>query len=291
MKLRPDDKVPGSNAVGVVHHCRASADEMGVKPGMRIATIMQPNGSNARYLSLPASEVLPVPRHLDACDISCVTTAYLPAFQALHHGIDRPHRYSRTCLEGRRVLIVGGDQLIAQATIRLAQLAGATYVYISAPRCIKSSLQKHTAFVLDEDPTEWSKEVYGSMDVIIDYQFPANFDDVKNCMAPKSRLVCCTPGSWGRKEASSLWTDLHKFAECLLLSSIKRATLFDFQESYKTKKYELKEDLQFLLTALTRRHIRPQIDRYVMLTDVPDVYREIKSIPPTGSIICEPWRE
>jgi NADPH:quinone reductase-like Zn-dependent oxidoreductase len=194
-------------------------------------------------------------------------------------------------LEGSRVFVVGGDQLVAQATVRLAQLAGAKYVYISGPKCIQDALQKCTAFVLDDDPSGWPQEVYGSMDVIIDYQFPARFEEVTKTMAPKSRLVCCTPDNWNRRQENDLWSDLHHFTECLLLSSIKRATLFDFQESYKTNKYKLKEDLQFLLTALTRRHIRPQIDRYVMLGDVPKVYQELRKTPPTGSIVCEPWRE
>lgn len=291
MQLRPEDKVPGTNAVGVVHHCSESAEEVGIKPGMRIAVMMQPNGSNARYFSVPSSEVMAVPRHLDACDVACVTTSYLPAFQALHHGRDRPYRYSKICLEGCRVFVVGGDQLVAQATVRLAQLAGAKNVYISGPKCIKAALQRHTAFVLDDDPSEWPEEVFGSMDVIIDYQFPGRFEEVAKAMAPKSRLVCCTPENWNRREAKDLWSDLHHFTECLFLSSIKRATLFDFQESYRANKYELKEDLQFLLTALSRRHIRPQIDRYVMLGDVPKVYQELRKTPPTGSIVCEPWRE
>lgn len=289
MELESENTVPGSNAVGVVNHCSSSAEEAGVKPGMRLAAILQPNGSNARYLSLPASEVLPVPRHLDAADVACVATYYLPAFQALHHGRVRPYRYSKTCLANRRVLIVGGDQVVAQATIRLAKLAGAKHVYICGPRFMKGELQKHDAFVLDEDPADWPEAIDGAMDVVIDYQFPNNFDDVKATMATKGRLVCCTPANWSKENC--WWSDLSQLIECLQVTSVKRATLFDFRANYKNNRYELKEDLQFLLTALTRRHIRPQIDRYVKLADVPQVYRELNSCPVTGSIICEPWRE
>ena len=273
----------------MLHDCSPTAEEAGVKPGMRVATILQQCGSNARYFSIPYSEVLSVPRHLDAADIACIITSYLPAFQALHHGRNRPYRYSRTCLQDRRVFIVGGDELVAQATIRLAQLAGAEAVYISAPRFMRGDLQKHDACVLDEEPSNWPEEIDGMMDVVIDYQFPQNFDAVKATMARKARLVCCTPENWSRK--TNWWTDTNQVFECLQLSSLKRATFFDFRQNYKKNRYELKEDLQFLLTSLTRRQIRPQIDRYVKLGDVPALYPELKSKATSGSIICEPWRE
>lgn len=281
--------VPGSNAVGVVHHCSPSAEEEGVKPGMRVAVILQPSGSNARYFSFPSSEVLPVGRHLDAADIACITTAYLPAFQALHHGRVRPYRYSRTCLEGRNILIVGGHQLMAQASVRLAHLAGAKHVYICAPRSIARALQKTDAFVLDENPCYWPEVMEGEMDIVIDFQFPKKFADVRATVARKGRLVCCNPENWNKKR--NWWPDPNQVLESLQLSSFKRATFFDFRENSRTNRYELKEDLQFLLTALTRRQIRPDIDRYVKLEDAPSVYRELKARPMTGSVICEPWRE
>ena len=178
---------------------------------------------------------------------------------------------------------------MAQATVRLAQMAGAEHIYISAPRSMMGKLQKSDAFVLDEDPSHWPEQVDGVMDVVIDYQFPRNFTDVKATMARRGRLVCCTPANWNQE--TTWWPDFGQALDRLQISSIKRATLFDFRENYKTNRYELKEDLQFLLTALTRRQIRPQIDRYVKLADVPTVYRDIRSKKTTGSIICEPWRE
>lgn len=273
----------------MLHHCSPNAEEAGVKPGMRVATILQRCGSNARYFSMPYSEVLPVPRHLDAGDIACIITSYLPAFQALHHGRVRPYRYSRRCFQDRRILIIGGDKMVAQATIRLAQLAGAETVYICAPRFLKGSLEKHDVGVLDEEPSYWPEEINGMMDVVIDYQFPQNFAAVKAAMARNARLVCCSPENWNRE--SNWWGDANQIFECLHLSSLERATFFDFREDYKKNRYELKEDLQFLLTSLTRRQIRPEIDRYVKLDDVPNVYKELKSKPTSGSIICEPWRD
>jgi NADPH:quinone reductase-like Zn-dependent oxidoreductase len=281
--------VPGSNAVGVVHHCSPSAEEAGVKPGMRLAAILQPGGSNARYFSMPASEVLPVPRHLDAADIASVMTSYLPAFQALHHGRVRPVRYSRNCLEGRRVFIVGGAQVVAQAAFRLAQFAGATEIYVSAPLQVMSHLRKQNAIVVGEHPNEWFEYMEQNMDIVIDFQFPNHFSEVRKMLARKGRLVCCTPSNWYKD--NKWWSDLSQILECLQVSSVKRATLFDFRENYKNYRYELKEDQQFLLTALNRRHIRPDIDRYVKLADIPDLHRELETTPATGSIICEPWRD
>jgi len=279
--------VLGSNVVGVAHHCSTEVIEEGIKPGTRVASIMK-FGANSRYVSVPTSNLMAVPKHLDAGDIACLISAYLPAFQALHHGRTRPYRYSRSCLRGRRVLVTGGATLEAQAAIRLAQLAGATEIYVTAPRNHSHILAKRHVNVLDSDPDEWLPAVEGRMDVVVDYDFPNHFSAIQASLARKGRLVCSSPAGSGH---TGWMRGIGCILEQYLLMSMKRATLFDFVEDFERDTDGLKEDFRFLLRLLSLRQIRPQIDRYIKLNDVSQAYRDIQSVPLTGAIICEPWKE
>jgi hypothetical protein len=75
------------------------------------------------------------------------------------------------------------------------------------------------------------------------------------------------------------------------VSSIKRASLFDFSEGLKLDLEDTHKDVQYLLKQLTDRHIRPSIDRIVKLNDVPMLFDKIQGCPLSGAIICEPIKE
>jgi NADPH:quinone reductase-like Zn-dependent oxidoreductase len=269
--------VCGSSFVGVVHRCEASAEDFGLRPGSRVASIVK-WVSNSKFVSLPPDNLLPVPKHLDASDLACLISSYLPAFEALHHGRSRPYRYSRTCLEGRRILITGGATAEAQALLRLAKLAGAEKVYVIAPKNHHSIIEKKRGGALLEDPDDWLQEVQCRMDIIIDYAFPENFSSIQEALSRKGRLV-----SVPKKEVSVL--------DRYTLSSMKRATLFDFGEYAEQNRRDLLEDMDFLFQLLDTRKIRPQIDRFVALKDIPAAQKEMRMKPITGIIVCEPWKE
>mmetsp|Transcript_2126 Transcript_2126/g.2857 ORF Transcript_2126/g.2857 Transcript_2126/m.2857 type:complete len:361 (-) Transcript_2126:2013-3095(-) len=69
----------GTNLIGVVHE--------GPYKGQRVATLSKAAASNAKYTTVPSSCVLPVPKDLDAAEMACIVSVYLPCFQALYHGI------------------------------------------------------------------------------------------------------------------------------------------------------------------------------------------------------------
>ena len=73
------------------------------------------------------------------------------------------------------------------------------------------------------------------------------------------------------------------------MSTMKRATLFEFAEYIEQYGDELRDDLDFLLQLLTKRQIRPGIDRFISLQDIPAAHNEILNKPLTGTIVCEPW--
>jgi NADPH:quinone reductase-like Zn-dependent oxidoreductase len=273
--------VYGSNFVGVVHHCGpTAAANYGIKRGTRVASITK-WGSNSRHVSIPPERLMIIPKKLDACDVACLISAYLPAFQALHHGKSRPFRYSRTCLQGRRVFITGGATVESQALIRLAKLAGASEVYLAAPGEHHSIVEKKRAVPLHEDPDKWLPHIEGRMDVVVDYGFPRDFPSIRRALARRGRLVCVPQGNMSM---------LSGFLEQCELCTMKRASLFDFAEYVEMYREQLWDDMNHLLQLLSQRQIRPEIDRYISLKEIPAAHNEILTKAMTGTIICEPWK-
>lgn len=73
--------------------------------------------------------------------------------------------------------------------------------------------------------------------------------------------------------------------------TVHRSSLFDFLGSFKYNRREAKRDFEFLLDLLSKRMIRPRIDRYIGLRDVPSVHEELRNMALAGAIVCEPWKE
>ena len=284
--------VPGSNFVGVVQQTTPRSNESNsdhlleeeqkssdvgiLAAGTRVAAIVPGGGANAKFISVPTRRLCVVPKKLDAAEICAILSTYLPAFSALHHGRSRPHRYSRTCLRGRTVLITGCTSLEAQAAVRMAEIAGCSHVHVTAPREYFSILHKHRPTILGEDPDEWLPNVEGKMDVVLDYQFPKEFPAVRAALARKGRLVCVPTSGFRHAGTERQEEHEHVNAACCLpyeflleycyLVSMKRATLFNFADVIGESMDEnARQDLDFLLHLLSTRQLRPDIDRYIGL--------------------------
>ncbi|KAL7563139.1 hypothetical protein ACA910_012320 [Epithemia clementina (nom. ined.)] len=302
--------VAGSNFVGVVHQVTKRSNKTGrgseeeksdaIPVGTRVAAILPEGGANARCISVPAHCLCVVPKQLDASEVCAILSTYLPAFSALHHGRSRPHRYSRSCLRGRTVLITGCTSLEAQAAVRLAEIAGSTHIYVTAPREYFSILHKHRPTILGENPDQWLPHVERKMDVVLDYQFPKHFPAVRAALARKGRLVCVSttgynmqgrPGDDQDDLQQNCCLPFEFLVEYCYLASMKRATLFSFADVVEEScDDQWQQDLEFLLHLLSTRQLRPDIDRFIGLNEVAKARSDIFKRPLYGSIICEPWK-
>lgn len=124
-----------------------------------------------------------------------VVSTYLPAFGILHHGSsDRESRYSASALKKHDILIVGGDSTEQEALVRLSFMGGARKVVIlntnkDAPPLETKRFQKFNLVFLEGEPEVELQRLRGSIDLVVDLAFPANFHFVRTCMKPKGRLV------------------------------------------------------------------------------------------------------
>jgi len=121
--------------------------------------------------------------------------------------------------------------------------------------------------------------------------FPQHFRAVQASIGrkEKGRLVCIAPKK--KADGNPLVQGIERFVECYQLSLTKRASLFDFTESFDMYPKELRQDMDFLLKLLATRQVRPQTDRFIRLSDVPKAHQEMQLRPLAGSIICEPWKD
>lgn len=267
------------NFVGVVHQCSdAITERYNIHLGSRVASIL-PVEASARYVWIDASQVLVVPKNLDAADIVCIISTYLPAFLALHHG--RRHRYSRILLQQSKVMIVcKAVTPEVLATIQLAKIAGSTNIVVVAPRDHHSSLQRSKVDILDNDPALWLEATYQQMQVVVDFSFPTHLSYLSDTLAKKGRLIA-NPRNNGTLSSFDYLLQRSR------LSLIKRASLFDYREY--VQQFDITQDARFLLELLSTRKIRPQIHQFVSMEQATISSEDNK--PLKGTIICEPWRD
>jgi len=294
---KPND-ILGSNFVGVVLRCNKQAEERyQIEAGDRVASIVR-WGGNAETITVPPYHLIKVPKNLDSADIASLISFYLPAFEALNFGRSRPFRYSSTSLKGKKVMITTeGATLEVQALISLARVQGSREIFVTAPREHHELLRKLGVATLDDDPSEWLSFTKNTMDVVVDMAFPKNFSAVKQIVTKKGYLIC-NPKSKSNDEDCRGWSctpvplELDYLLERSQLSLMNHASLFDFTEYIAQFRWEVFEDMHFLLELLSTRKLRPKVDRFISLKDIPDARKELKENRPlAGAIICEPWKQ
>ena len=243
----------GTNFVGMVQPPKGNAvHSRKFPPGSRVASISAWSASSHKpYLMCNSSHLLPVPPldglHLDGTEVAVIAAAYLPAFQALHHG-QREHKHlacEPTALEGQRILILAHSihesdamkrSLVdsqVQAAVRMALWAGACDVHVSLQ---KAGNAKRNIFgndyrvrLLDTPPSDWVPMLQDRIDVILDFTDgfsilggeESTMDTVEAVQGPKGRYVgflgedCCGSVLDCREEGpkkKQSWTD--SLTEC-----------------------------------------------------------------------------
>ena len=222
-------------------------------PGSRVASISAWSAASHKpYIVCNSSHLLPVPPldglHLDGTEVGVIVAAYLPAFQALHHG-RREHKHlacEPTALEGQRILILAHSEddsspmnrsLVdaqVQAAARMALWAGASDVHITVPNAGNAKRNifgnDYRIRLLDAPSEEWVPMLKGRVDLVLDYTCgfsllggeKSTLHIVEAVKPPKGRYVgclgedCCSPTLNCQEEGptdskKSSWKDSFSF--------------------------------------------------------------------------------
>lgn len=275
---------PGMDIVGNIITCGKKVRSVYV--GDRVATLVRVGG-NARYISVPASTLVEVPRSLDAAEAACMVSTYLAAYQCI-----RKVTNDSFSLEGKRVLITGSMEPVGQALVQLCLRAGALEIYATAPtlrhRYVKSVLGVHP---LPPDPADWLPLVQGKMHFVFDgacqddlsspYGALRN-DGVLLCLGMSSLLSRETPGVFGAP-LSAYWA---RIKGQLLPNSI----VYDVWESFLQDRNSYKLDLEILFHLLKKKFIKPHIAKRIGLSEVAEAQASLEEDMSRGEIVCLPWK-
>lgn len=182
----------------------AAGDGTELEPGQRVLVVPDlPNGSLQESITLPASQVYPVPGSMPLADAAVLHIAYQTAHVALHH---------RAGLRaGETVLITGATGGVGSAAVQLALAAGARVIAVvtgTAKAAAARRLGAHEVIDLPAvaDPVGQVRAVTGGRGahVIVDVVGGDMFGWVRRCVAFEGRIVLTgfTSGAFGEIPAN-----------------------------------------------------------------------------------------
>jgi NADPH:quinone reductase-like Zn-dependent oxidoreductase len=158
-----------------------------LSPGYYIIGEHSP-GFHAEYAIVPATNLLPLPHHVDFPSAAAASLVFLTAWRMLIHRAQiRP---------GESVLILGAGGGVNTAAIQIAKFAGCTvYATTSSQAKMETARELGADEVLNYrgDP-EWSKTVYKmtgkhGVDVVVDNVGQATWSDSLRAVARGGRIV------------------------------------------------------------------------------------------------------
>jgi NADPH:quinone reductase-like Zn-dependent oxidoreductase len=111
--------------------------------------------------------------------------------------------------------------------VKLALLGGAFRVFLVKSRKTvgKNHIGSHRVIRLNDDPKEWLSRLDGLVDVVVDLEYPKNFEAIQASVAEEGRIVCRAPAS-----SRSLLKNLVQIKEQAALCFVKGATMYDFDD-------------------------------------------------------------
>lgn len=279
---------PGVDVVGRIHDLAPETMEFhGLKPNDLVASLIK-WGGNARYATINAHRLVPVPENVDTAEAVCLIETHLAAFQAIHLCQGDRIRYRKNSLKGKQVLIIGGESILSQAMIQLSLLAGASTVYATADQRHWDHLRSVGAMPLDSDPDRWLPKVRGEMDLVVDAYCFDSYDSSRAALNSSGILVCV--GMKSITEHEQDWLTPVEIAltktKMNLMSQTKTYELFEHWEY----QFDLcKRDLAYLFQLLLFGIIKPNIVERIRLSEVPRAQEKIETYKVPGLIVCEPW--
>jgi len=274
---------PGCDLVGRVIQCGTGANEYDIREDDFVAAMGLNLGGNARYVSVPAHQLVKIPEDLDLIETVCMLRPYLTAYQCLHRAENRPIKV------GNRVLVVGGSGTVGQAVIRLANSAGASIVYVTAHPKHHSLIQSLNGVRLDLNSDDWNSRIKGSMDIVVDCISSDRSEYTISALKPTGKLVCVGASL----ELGGLALCMEGFGSLdslcqadFYMNETKFFDVFDFNE----KNLEaFHDDLAFLFSMLRKRKIETVVSSCIDLDGIANSHALIENGSVCGTIICLPF--
>ncbi|MBS0469346.1 MAG: zinc-binding dehydrogenase [Proteobacteria bacterium] len=221
------------------------------------------DGTFAEYVSLPARNVLPRPKYLDAVEAAALGVCHLTAWRML---------FTQARVQaGETVLIFGIGGGVSMAALQLAKMAGARVIVTSRERAtldIAATLKAdHCIHSGSEDIARTVQEITGGrgVDIVIENVGAAVWSTAMKSLVRGGRLVTC-----GATTGSQPGADLQR----LFIRQLKvfGSTLGNLSEH------------RALLEACERNGLRPRIDRRYTLDQAHDALTWLEAQKQVGKL-------
>jgi NADPH:quinone reductase-like Zn-dependent oxidoreductase len=313
---------PGCDLVGTIVQCGSKISLEGrYRVGDYIAALVS-TGGNARYISIPTSSLIAVPRSCDPAEAVTMVSVYATAYRALRIATNgladgnffQPDRTRSPVfsLRGKNVLVIGGMDPVGQALIQLCHKSSAARVYATVP-----SEQCHYArHVLNATPLPekyevWKQFTEGDMDVVFDGYGSA--ESIAAALAalipiPKSGAVYNTNNPrppapprvvvFGRNHlldspkqttmdnlCSSAWGNEPSPIDD------KRVAAVDVWDLLKSNPSVYKRCVAVLFQLLKFKKLKPFIGQTILLDHVAEYHTRLESNKVRGVVVCLPSKQ
>ena len=256
--------IPGFQVVGQVCALGTMVDPLKISLGGRVAALLPKGGGNAKYISIPVSWAILLPKSASHDDIICLVANYMTAYQCL-----KLAKKDGAPLTNANVLITGGSGPVGQALIELAFQDGAN-VFATAHEMHKEYLTKLGAQWLCLKTQQWLPQLEGKMDVVIDLlkidgykssHQALNRDGILICYVDKASEIQHDMSWWDTIKAKFFWNP---------------PIMYDLIGSFRENPTKFAQELSYLTWKLQRGEIRPKVAGRVTLNQVPKAMQFIE---------------
>lgn len=277
---------PGFDCVGIVVQCGENVEKAGYCAlGDKVTALLEVGG-NSSYISLNVNSprIFKVPKGLDDCDACCMVSVFMTAYQALYRTWPIPRKKN---MEGKKILVIEGDNAIGQALIQLLQRAGGvSCIFTTVTRYENSDFLRFIgAEPLERKTAKWLSRVKGKMDLVFDISCACAYESSKKALNSTGQLI-----SIGTHNIHAAPSDC-----CITWPEIKarhfmsRTHYYDIIESCENKPHQFKHDLEYLFELLKQKKINPNINGKISLSEVSNVHTLLEE-GRLSLTVCQPWR-
>ena len=260
----------------------ASVDSFDFRVGDHVAVLLPNGGGNARYLSIPASIAILLPKRSLHDDLVCLVANYMTAYQCL-----KLAKRDGAPLTNANVLIIGGSGPVGQALIELAVHEGA-HVFTTAHKMHEEHLTNLGTKWYSIRPDKWLPALEGRMDVVVDNLKIDGYESSFKALTSQGILICNVGNASELQNVSNddvdstrvWWNTMKTKYFC------NRAIFYDLNESYNENPRMFAQELNYLACKLQRGEIRPKVAGRVTLNQVPKAQQLIEKGLPSKSFSC-----
>jgi len=245
-------------------------------------------GGNARYAVVPSRDLIKIPGSVDSAQAASVITNYMTAYQALHR--IKPRARKET-LEGKNILVTGGNGPIGQAIIELGFRAGVGKIFVTAEESFHGTLHEQGVCPLPLDAAKWLPLVKGKMDVVIDGICQDGYASPRAALNRTGHLIIIGMTLvMGSSERGWFGTPLDASVQAFATKFMTRTTSYDPYQWSQNYPMEWKHDLDYLMQLLERGKISPTVTKRISLDGVAQAQKEIEAGKFNGLYVCKPWK-